>query len=122
MNLILQHIQRRGFKDVIIMGDFNSLKKDDYTEEEWSHIINSNQKRYIKTMTLVTDLMNENGYTDSFKWTKRGRENVSVWSMKRVDYIYFSKNYPHKVLNSFTIPTLISDHLPVVCDIEIKSD
>lgn len=102
----------RNYDNIILMGDLNSLKQDDYTNTRWKAINDSDKKRGLTTQVMVTNLINENGYTDSL-----GCVDVSVWSMRRVDYIYFSKNYPCKIVNSFTIPTLISDHFPVVCDI-----
>jgi len=97
----------------IIMGDFNSLRKDDYTDDEINKIIECNKNRDINTVFYVTESMALNDFvTDKI--------NMSVWSMRRVDYIYINKNSPYEIINTFTIPTLISDHFPVVSDIKLK--
>lgn len=97
----------------IVMGDFNSLRKDDYTEDEWNKIVEINKSRNTETVCYVTDSMVLNDFvTDKI--------NMSVWSMRRVDYIYINKNSPYEIIKTFTIPTTISDHFPIVSDIKLK--
>lgn len=97
----------------IVMGDFNSLRKDDYDDQEWKKIEEHNKSRNVESVFYVTDTMKINDFiTDKI--------NMSVWSMRRVDYIYINKKSPYELVKTFTIPTLISDHLPLVSDIKLK--
>lgn len=116
MNLIMKTIQKFKFDNCIIMGDFNSLRKSDYSLNEWNEIVNLDSLRNVQTKTLLIDYIESNNYVTHLN------SNLSVWSMRRVDYIYVSKDYPFDVTTTFTMPTLISDHFPIVIDIDLNKN
>lgn len=104
----------------IILGDFNSLSKKDYTNIEWNLLCNDDIKRGVVTQTKVTDELENNNFIDSFHILNKIPPKVTVWSMRRVDYIYLNKNFGNSINNCFTYQTLSSDHFPIIMDIKYK--
>ena len=120
---ILHEIKHLDHKNDIIFGDFNSLRMDDYTETEWANIIDTDKQRGVTTQTIVTELI-ERSHHDSFDLVssdtedenEENKHNITVWSNRRVDYVYFNKKSTFKVISSNVYPTLVSDHYPVYVD------
>jgi len=100
----------------IIIGDFNSLRKKDYVADRWNQIVSNNKERGLDTMTLVTDIIESNNFFDSFDICFK-KCDVSVWSMRRVDYIYISQDFPYTIRDSNVLATESSDHYPIYIDI-----
>jgi endonuclease/exonuclease/phosphatase family metal-dependent hydrolase len=98
----------------LIMGDLNSLRKDDYTDKEWKLLVDNDKKRCVETQTKVTDYIESNDFkiTDSCYYF-----SVSVWSMRRVDYIYIGTTFPHNISDTNLYVTDTSDHLPIYVDV-----
>lgn len=102
-------------KRIIITGDFNSLKRSDYTDKEWDQIVQIDHKRKVDTIVDVVPILEELGFQDSFDQCDTNIK-VSVWSNRRVDYIFgknikFSQTSEHRVT--------ASDHYPVYADISL---
>lgn len=93
-------------KPVILCGDFNSLRKDDYSssEIEWLRR-NSPSKLDFETIQEVE----REGFTDSFNGIK-----FSAWSARRVDFM-FTKNL--RVESSSVMYSSASDHIPLVIEV-----
>lgn len=105
--------------EFLILGDLNSLRKCDYDEKHLEFINKSNELRDIKTVYLVTDFLKLCCFKDSFSFLGNF-PIISVWSCRRVDYIYVGNGFNHKIKSSNIYPTLVSDHYPVYCDIKLK--
>jgi endonuclease/exonuclease/phosphatase family metal-dependent hydrolase len=114
MDIILSRVD---YKNVIILGDLNSLRKDDYDEEEWYRIRMVDKRRNVVPKTLLIDKLESNKFVDSFVRAKTKPPSISVWSNRRVDYI-FVKSKMIKHIQSYVHKTLCSDHYPVYTDIE----
>ncbi len=102
-------------KHIVITGDFNSLKRTDYTDNEWNQLVKIDRKRGIKTIVDVVPILEKHGFKDSFDWCDT-KIKISVWSNRRVDYIFgknitFSQSIEHR--------TTLSDHYPVYADISL---
>jgi endonuclease/exonuclease/phosphatase family metal-dependent hydrolase len=115
---IKQIIEEYG-TDVILVGDFNSLQRSDYSNEYWNDIVNDDKKRDVTSQTKVTDYLDSVGMVDSYTKLNKNLPVISVWSMRRVDYIFMDKNTKYNVINCFIFPSLASDHMPIVADIVI---
>lgn len=100
-------------KKIVIAGDLNSLRKKDYNEIEWKHIVDTDNKRNVKTIEDVIPIIENNGFNESFN-DNNSRLNVSVWSERRVDYI-FGRNI--KFIDSYVYESTASDHYPIYADI-----
>lgn len=104
----------------IIMGDFNSLREQDYSENEWTEIKEDDVKRNVISQTKVISEI-EKLFTDSFSITKAQSPKISVWSNRRVDYIYVNDSSLLKLHDSQIYPTLVSDHYPIYIDFSLKN-
>lgn len=104
----------------ILMGDLNSLRKADYDKEEWKTMTEESIFRQIEIQHKVTKFIENNKFIDCFIKINKICPKVSVWSMRRVDYIYIGNNFPHNLLNCDIFPTIASDHYPIFIDIDFK--
>jgi endonuclease/exonuclease/phosphatase family metal-dependent hydrolase len=96
----------------IILGDFNSLRKADYSDPEWNHLIKMDALRKVKTVEDAVPMLQDIGFVDSFVACGLNLK-VSVWSGRRVDYI-LGKNitWAQSAVHKITA----SDHYPVYAD------
>ena len=73
-------------KPHILMGDFNSLKKNDYTEEVWNVLTEIRKKNNweLPISDLTDSLERELGYTDTWAATllQSGKEE------EKIDYLF----------------------------------
>jgi endonuclease/exonuclease/phosphatase family metal-dependent hydrolase len=105
--------------EYILLGDMNSLRKKDYDSNEWNYLINDCQSRNTDAHTLVTDFIESNNFIDCWNMINKASPKISVWSMRRVDYIYVGKSFMYPIRNCNTLVTDISDHFPLYVDLEI---
>lgn len=118
LNTALSNID--STKPHLIMGDFNSLDKSDYTEERWNEIISSRQSNFWEEpMSKVTDKMKVLGYKDTWNLAKQRNGSISTcWTNTRVDYVYLSQSLMKE--NSIQVTSCdhediaLSDHSPVI--------
>lgn len=115
----IKHILNNTPTNSIIMGDFNCARKEDYTSEEWEDILKRDKKRNVDTKTNVSDYLKSNSFVDISEIVKN-KMDMSVWSMRRVDYIYVPIDFKYKISKYETYPSLVSDHYPVYVDIRLK--
>lgn len=108
---IINDLCKSEIKQTIIMGDFNSLRRNDYSQEDWNRITTHDLKRNVTSMTLVTDYLEQQHFTTN-------NLSMSVWAMRRVDYIY-TKNLSYPITQRDTYPTGVSDHYPIYMDISM---
>jgi endonuclease/exonuclease/phosphatase family metal-dependent hydrolase len=102
-------------KQIVITGDFNSLRRSDYTDMEWEELARIDHKRGVTTIVDAVHVLEKSGFKDSFDSCGTSIK-VSVWSNRRVDYIFgknvrFSQTSEHRVT--------LSDHYPVYADISL---
>jgi endonuclease/exonuclease/phosphatase family metal-dependent hydrolase len=112
--MILDHLKEKHSDErCIVTGDFNSLKRSDYTDEEWKNIEELDRARRVTTGTDAVPLIEKEDFVDSFDSCNESIK-VSVWSGRRVDYI-FGKNI--EFVQSSEYRTTYSDHYPIYADI-----
>ena len=115
MKVVLSDLERykhSGYP-IIIMGDFNCMKEEDYDLDERGWLSrNSNCGVDFETIKLIES----SGYKDLFLYPLK----CSVWTGRRVDFI-FGKNIPEKwsVKSSHVVYDQSSDHLPLIIDMKI---
>ena len=103
---------------VIIMGDFNCLREQDYDDEkgqiEW---LEDNSQGFpdFETIKIIEDA----GFNDAFVQNKTPI-NYTVWTGRRVDYV-FTRNTSTilSIENTFVYYSSVSDHLPLIVDFKI---
>jgi len=108
-------IQNITTKRSIIAGDLNSLRRNDYTDEEFDQIVKADHNRNVVTVFDAIPIIESNGWVDSFH--NQSPPNISVWSKRRVDYV-FCKNVPS--IYSDVVHRTFSDHYPVYADVELE--
>jgi endonuclease/exonuclease/phosphatase family metal-dependent hydrolase len=97
---------------IIIGGDFNSLRRNDYTDEEWKRIVDTDKKRNVITQEDMIPFIEKYGLVDSFVSSDSPIPTITVWSNRRVDYLYSNIQSEW----SEVVKTGLSDHYPVFAD------
>lgn len=103
----------------IFMGDLNSLRQKDYSAKQWKLIKEKDEDRQICSQTKVTNLIELNDFSDSFTKLNVSCPPVTVWSMRRVDYIFIGNKFKYTIDGSYIYKTLASDHFPIYIDVKI---
>jgi len=106
-------------KPQLWMGDFNTLSRADYSDEEWDEIVRIRRDNGRKApLNDVIDAIEKLGFSDN--WTKAGRPDPRTTSRfdTRVDYVFsssaFIKNWTLQSFHHF--PYEASDHSFVVAE------
>nr|QBK86464.1 MAG: endonuclease/exonuclease/phosphatase family protein [Marseillevirus LCMAC102] len=112
LKMVFERIDSYGNLPTIIMGDFNSLKYDDYSfsEKEW---LKRNSQGNVDYETI--EMLKTKGFQDVFERPLK----YTVWTGRRVDYI-FGRNFPYKVSGTYIYYSDSSDHLPLIADINLE--
>jgi len=118
MKLIMANSKK---ENTIILGDFNSLRQNDYSSLEWQDMVRIDKERNVESQTKLINYIESLGFIDSFVLGNEPTPKNTVWSKRRVDYIYIKSNLI-KNIKSNVYETYSSDHFPVSCAIELKID
>lgn len=106
---ILKFIQENSKnKSVVLLGDLNSLYYNDYLPEEQEWLAKNKGRQDDRVINAIL----EAGFVDVFP-----RNKYSVWSGRRVDYIWVRGDLVTK--NSYAYYTNVSDHFPLIADLNI---
>jgi endonuclease/exonuclease/phosphatase family metal-dependent hydrolase len=118
MDIIMKHINSAN---AIILGDLNSLRIEDYSPKEWNEILQIDKNRGIVTKTDLVKKIEKNGFIDSFVFSEKIPPKITVWSGRRVDYIFIKTNKKIKIETDI-VKTVCSDHYPIYVDLPKKID
>jgi endonuclease/exonuclease/phosphatase family metal-dependent hydrolase len=99
----------------IVMGDFNSLKKDDYLDKEIEWLSLNNQNYPLDFQ--VVDRMESAGFHEVFG---KGMFKYSVWSARRIDFIFIRNIDLSRIVSTGVMYTPASDHLPIFVDLNMR--
>lgn len=100
---------------IIIMGDFNALKKEDYVDWETTWLERNNQSQPLDFQTIKE--LEKAGFEDVFDIQGRCTLKSTTWSARRVDYI-FVKNIPtDSIFSTYAYYSSESDHIPLMVDL-----
>lgn len=100
---------------VIIAGDLNCLRPEDYDETELQHIIKADQMRRVQTIkTDAVQILEEAGYVEASVQTGNPIK-TSVWANRRCDYIC---GLGVKFAQSGVVRNASSDHYAYYADID----
>lgn len=89
----------------VLTGDFNSLTKSDYTDEQYMSMLET-RRQYIPEKLLVTDFISK-------KLIDVGTPVPTSFYDVRVDYVYVSDSLKHSTCNVVDNIKL-SDHYPLI--------
>jgi len=110
-------------KPHLLLGDFNSLERSDYSEKEWEEIIKMrNENNWEEPKCLVLDEIKKRGYIDCNKeYFPKGfpkDEIATCWAGTRIDYIFKSQNFKGNLINCKSIKNEISDHSAILAEFD----
>jgi len=114
INQVIDYLDREPNIPTVVMGDFNALDKDDYTEQEIDWLIRNHKGHPLDFQ--VIDRMKEAGFHDVFG---KGMFKYSSWTARRVDFIFVRNIAISKIKGTGVMYTHASDHLPIFVDIEL---
>jgi endonuclease/exonuclease/phosphatase family metal-dependent hydrolase len=113
MAKILNAVPQLNTDAIIIAGDFNSLRRADYTPDAWERIIRQNCLRKVNTIEDAIPLIENAGFTDSFiKVGQRPPQKTCRYD-RRVDYVYVKGI---DLVSSIVVQSNDSDHYPLVIE------
>lgn len=115
--------------NVIISGDFNSLRRQDYTKNEFDFLKN------MGSATKVTELLEYTGWKTSFSMISNPMKESpqftdlvgmsmkefpksTSWAGRAIDHIYFKPGMNYNIVGSYIYHDSASDHLPVIVDFQ----
>lgn len=96
-----------------LLGDFNSLTKSDYTEEEWKNIEKIRlQNNWEPPLNLVSEEMSKSHFDCLPPYRSTCKYN------SRIDYIFCTFDHKKFISNVKILDEVTaSDHKPVICDV-----
>jgi endonuclease/exonuclease/phosphatase family metal-dependent hydrolase len=125
---------------MFLLGDFNALRRRDYSNEEWEALCEKRAKATIKSETAVTDTLEAGptveeagpwGLTDCATAAAGNRTGPTASSVygARVDYIWANHaamqlwqviRYVHVELPCEEGAQALTDHALVICELELR--
>jgi endonuclease/exonuclease/phosphatase family metal-dependent hydrolase len=107
--------------NVIVTGDFNCLRPNDYDDDEWNHICRVDRERGVDTWRMKSAKNRKIDAVDRLEKADLIDASVqlgnpiraSVWANRRVDYICGRNVH---FLQASTVRNASSDHYPVYAD------
>lgn len=108
-------------KSHFLMGDFNTLRKDDYSSEMWLKISKIRKENFLEILNSELTNKIEENYIDC--WSQTQSEKLPTCNYNtRVDYIF----YPKKFIDQLKIIKFeriedheTSDHYPIMLTFEL---
>ena len=101
---------------IMIIGDYNSLYRDNYNKKElkWLEENNLHREIPIKTQYKAIDyLVSQNYYNCDLD----NENKYTVWSGRTVDYMFVNDTFEYHIDNIYRYFSNASDHLPIILDI-----
>ena len=120
IKLVLSEIKKINLLDLILlMGDFNSIYKNDYTEQYFNEILMKDPKHIppdenILVIKEIVKYMHDVKRIDENALVRNIKNQFTVWSLRRVDYIFINQKVK---LNYFINYNHSSDHYLIYCDL-----
>lgn len=105
---------------VVIAGDLNSVRQKDYASVPglWEQITTDNMTRKEPTPILVSNALDEAGFTDCFTATEKPVPGFTVWAGTTVDFMLLKNAHAVPVKDAAVYFDASSDHIPVLMDID----
>ena len=133
--------------EIIIAGDLNAKRREDYSESLWNlitqedakqaaiqkqSISNSSSEALLEEIkkieqveetrgqeTMVLDHLQTNGFIDCFALHSVENPTSTTWAGTRVDFILCNNRWSLPIDTCAVYYNAASDHLPVVMDIQV---
>ena len=102
--------------NLIICGDFNSMRTQDYSVQELNKIIQNDTARKATTDTETLKQMTTYGYHSCFDHLKSPSPSCTVWSGRAIDFIFVPMDFIYNITKSEVFYTINSDHYAIYTD------
>ncbi len=122
---IFADMKQLSHTNVIIAGDFNSIRKRDYQYyvngmRAWDVLKKRFESQFKKPFykQTVLSLFEQHKFTSSFDLLGWQGPKVTNWFGAVLDFVFFSPDWPLPLKGAYVYYTDASDHLPVVVDVK----
>jgi endonuclease/exonuclease/phosphatase family metal-dependent hydrolase len=102
--------------NLIICGDFNCLRKADYSTPFFDRLVASDQHRNAVTDTTTLEYLRKNHFHTCFDHCRQPSPKCTVWSNRVIDFIFVPHKYTKEITNCGLYYTVNSDHFGVYMD------
>ena len=118
-NEVLELLNQMNLTDnIIVIGDFNSIRSKDYEKEVWNAIVqNTIQRTKLPPSTVALDFLDQTGFLDCFTQIGFLLPKFTVWNGTLIDFIFLNKNWNLPIAGSYAYYDSASDHIPIIMDI-----
>lgn len=116
LRLLRNHLQALGHQNYLLVGDFNSLSKGDYSVKQWQALSEFRKENcWEEPSTDLTDMLHKEGYRDVWRELSKNFE-ATCWAKTRIDYVFLSPNLQLAPVSYTRVVSFASDHFPIVAD------
>jgi len=111
INKILEIVKNDKFSNIIIAGDFNAIKKEDYSKSQKKALKNF-YNIYTKNPFKEIQYLIQKGFTDVASMFS-DKITSTVWSKQRVDFFFIKDGFSIPILDYKVNHISGSDHYPI---------
>lgn len=104
-----------GSENAVIMGDFNAVHPEATNIK--SIVAEDRQQKRPETSFVEMQYLRKAGFIDSALAGGISMPLSTCWSGRTVDFIIASTMRNFTIVNHFTVPSVASDHIPVVAEL-----
>jgi endonuclease/exonuclease/phosphatase family metal-dependent hydrolase len=109
---LLKKVEMDTCPNIILTGDFNSIKKSDYSEDE-RNALKKFYSKYTKNPFKEIAWIISKGFKDVASEYFKDQIIPTVWSKQRVDFFFVNKGFKLDILQYHTHTIFGSDHFPI---------
>jgi len=102
--------------NLVICGDFNSIRKGDYGLQFFDKIVESDRKRNAITDIKTLEQFEHIKFHSCFDHLKRASPQCTVWSNRTIDFIFIPLKFNKEITNCEVYYTINSDHFGIFMD------
>ena len=99
------------------MSDYNSVRRNDYTEDKWIILTYMYQKSKLILRIDVTNLLKNASWQISFSKVQKENPKYTGWLGRTIDFLYLSPNWNLPIAGTYIYHNASSDHIPVILDL-----
>jgi len=118
---LLKKVEMDTCSNIILTGDFNSIKKSDYSNDE----INALKKfydKYTKNPFKEIAYIIKKGFKDVASEYFKEKIIPTVWTKQRVDFFFVNNDFKMDILQYHTHTISGSDHFPISIELFKQND
>lgn len=106
-------------KNIVLMGDFNSYRRQDYNKEQMRQLQNLKEDRPQGMRIFeVLDFLKKQGWKDTFEWANQTPPINTNSYGGRIDYIFLHPKFVKNVsVKNYPFYSTASDHVAILSDL-----